>query len=87
MGQADLITQDDHGTPLRWRAPWGVMHAVERTGGAGDPRLFRSRTRCGRDIDPLETWVGRDTLSCSTCFAAEHKDRMRHDHAGHAHGH
>jgi hypothetical protein len=87
MSQAELITQDEHGTPLRWRTPAGVMHAVERTKGAGDPRLFKSRTRCGREVDPLETWAGHDTLSCNKCFAIEHDDRMRDDHAGHAHGH
>jgi hypothetical protein len=86
MSQGELITQDEHGTPLRWRTPAGVMHAVERTKGAGDPRLYESRTRCGRDIDPLETWVGRDTLSCNRCFAIEHEDRMRDDHA-HRQGH
>jgi hypothetical protein len=87
MSEADLITQDEHGTPLRWRTGAGVMLAVERIRGAGDPRLLRSRTRCGRDVDPLETWAGRDTLSCRKCFDIEHADRMRQDHAGHAHGH
>mgnify|MGYP003580175434 CR=1 FL=1 len=87
MSESELITQDDHGTPLRWRTPAGVMHAVDRIKGAGDARLLRSRTRCGRDIDPAETWVGRDTLSCNRCFDVEHEDRMRHDHDhGHAHG-
>ena len=92
MSESDLITQDDHGTPLRWRSPAGVMHAAERIKGTGDPRLFKIRTRCGRNVDPAETWIGRDTLSCDKCFAAEHEDRMRHDHGhdhghGHAHGH
>lgn len=88
MSESDLITQDEHGTPLRWRSPAGVMHAAERIRGAGDPRLFKSRTRCGRDVDPAETWIGRDTLACDKCFAAEHADRVRHDHDhGHAHAH
>ena len=88
MSESDLITHDEAGAPLRWRTPAGVMHAVERIKGAGDPRLFRSRTRCGRDVDPAETWAGHDTLSCNRCFAAEHEDRMRHDHGAHAsHGH
>lgn len=86
MSESDLITHDDEGTPLRWRTPAGVMHAIERIRGQGDPRLFKSRTRCGRDIDPAETWVGRDTLSCDKCFAIEHADRLRHDHGHHAHG-
>ena len=89
MNESELITQDEAGTPLRWRTPAGVMHAVERKRGQGDPRLFASRTRCGRDIDPLETWVGRDTLSCDKCFAIELEDRLSHSqgHASHTHAH
>jgi hypothetical protein len=90
MSEFELITQDAAGTPLRWRTPAGVMHAVERMPGVGDPRLFKSRTRCGREVDPAETWVGRDTISCDKCFAIEHEDRLRHDrdheHRTSAHG-
>jgi hypothetical protein len=84
MNESELITQDEDGTPLRWRSPAGVMHAAERIKGTGDPRLFKSRTRCGRDVDPAEVWIGKDTLACDKCFAIEHEDRMRHDHD---HGH
>ncbi len=84
MVASDVITQDAEGTPLRWRSPWGVMHAVERLRiGAADS--FRIRTRCGTDVAAEETWVGRDTLSCSRCFGIEHEDRLRQDH-GHHHG-
>ncbi len=88
MSGSEVITQDEAGTPLRWRSPAGVMHAVERT-PAGDGKTFTSRTRCGRNVDTAETWVGRDTLSCDKCFNAEREDRLRHDHAHHAdsHGH
>jgi hypothetical protein len=86
MSGSDRITQDEHGTPLRWRSPGGVMHAVERTRSPGE-KTFASRTRCGRVVDTAETWVGRDTLACNTCFDHEHEDRLRHDHAhGRAHG-
>jgi hypothetical protein len=82
MSESDLVTHDKDGTPLRWRSPGGVMHAVERAGSV-------SRTRCGRTVDAAETWVGRDTLACDKCFAIEHEDRVRHDHAHHdsSHGH
>jgi hypothetical protein len=87
MSEFDLITRDEAGMPLRWRTPAGMMHAVERIRGAGDPRLFKSRTRCGREVDPAETWIGRDTLSCDKCFAIEHEDLLRHDHAHHTSSH
>jgi hypothetical protein len=80
MSESDLVTQDDAGTPLRWRSPAGVMHAVERT-------RVTSRTRCGREVDAAETWAGRDTLSCKKCFAIEHEDRLREDHRHHASSH
>jgi hypothetical protein len=81
MSESELITHDDAGTPLRWRSPAGVMHAVER------PKPGISRTRCARTVDSAETWVGRDTLACDKCFAIEHEDRLRHDHGQAAHGH
>jgi hypothetical protein len=38
MSESELITQDEHGTPLRWRSPAGVMHAAERIcAGAARP--------------------------------------------------
>ena len=87
MSKTDIITQDDHGMPMRWRSPAGVMHAVERTLVGGDPKVFTSKTRCGRVVDNAETWVGKDTLACQPCFDAEHADRMAHDHAHHDHAH
>lgn len=80
MNESELVTHDKDGTPLRWRSPGGVMHAVERAGPV-------SRTRCGRTVDAAETWVGRDTLACDKCFAIEHEDRVRHDHHAASHDH
>jgi hypothetical protein len=81
-----LFVRDELDEPYRWKAPDGVVHALE---GAflvpSNPRTFMMWTRCGSaDVDPSDAWTGDDALTCRACAAMEREDiTIRRQPAGH----